>query len=303
MKITVLMSTYNGEKYIKEQIESLLSQDIGDFKLLIRDDGSKDNTVNILEDYSSKYSFIKYYYGNNIGPAKSFWKLINDCEESDYYALCDQDDVWFSDKLSTAVKMLSTENKNIPLLYLSKFTLTDENLNPINSDISKLYSFSDFPHSLIYHTAPGCTFVFNNEARKKIIQYDIEKEYCVIHDSLIHKIVGMFGKVILDNTSHMYYRQHGNNEIGMSANVFKVYKGRINRLLTGKLKNYRSLTAKSLLNTYGDECSKDNRELLELVACYSNSLKQKKKLISCDCFKTHTINDLFFMLMVLVNYI
>lgn len=303
MKIAVLMSTYNGEKYLKEQLDSLIQQELKPTKVLIRDDGSNDDTVNLLEDYASKYSFIEYYCGKNIGPAKSFFELINKCEYYDYYALCDQDDVWYKDKLSSAIKLLEKEDNNIPLLYAGRFVLTDENLNPLNSNVSKLYSFSDFAHSLIYHTAPGCTFVFNNEARKQVIKYDVNKEYCVIHDAIIHKVVTMFGKMILDEEPHMYYRQHKNNVYGLTAKKTTEFFHRINNFLNGKVKNYRSNTAKSLLNVYGDECSKENNHLLDIVANYSNNKELKNELLNNQCFKSNTINDLFFRILVLINYI
>ncbi len=303
MKLVVLLSTYNGEKYIREQLDSILNQELLPDQILIRDDGSADSTISILEEYSLKYSFIHYYCGKNKGPAKSFWQLIEDTEDADYYALCDQDDVWFRDKLSAAVSALEKENKDQPLLYCSRYTLTDEKLVPVNSDISKLYGFSDFPHSLIYHSAPGCTFVFNHEARKRILEYDLETEYHLIHDAIIHKVVCLFGKMVLDPESHMYYRQHGNNEIGMDANVFKVFAGRIRRFISGEIRNYRSNTARSLLKVYGDKCSPDNRNLMNIVANYMNDRELKKQLLTQECFRSHTINDLFFAILVLVNYI
>lgn len=297
------MSTYNGEKYIKEQLDSLINQDLRPFKILIRDDGSADETINILEDYASNYSFIEYYYENNLGPAKSFFDLINRCEEADYYALCDQDDVWFKDKLSTAVAMLEKQNKGIPLLYAGRFILTDENLKPLKSDISELYSFTDFAHALIYHTAPGCTFVFNDEARKQIVKYDVNREYIVIHDAIIHKVVTMFGKMILDETPHMYYRQHRGNAIGLTADRFKELKNRINNVLKGTLRNYRSNTAKSLLRVYGDECDVDKKELLNIVAFYRDNKELKSQLLTERRFMTNTKNDFFFKILVRGNYI
>ena len=303
MKIAVLMSTYNGEKYLKEQLDSLVNQELKPTKILVRDDGSKDSTLDILEEYKNKYSFIEYYKGDNKGPAKSFFELINNCEQADYYALCDQDDVWFKDKLSRAVELLEKEDKNIPLLYAGRFVLTDENLNHLNSNVSKLYSFNDFAHSLIYHTAPGCTFVFNNEARKQIIKYDVNKEYCVIHDAIIHKVVTMFGKMILDEKPHMYYRQHENNVYGLTAKKTTEFFHRINNFLNGTVRNYRSNTAKSLLNVYGNECSKENNHFLDIVANYSNNKELKNELLNNQCFKSNTINDLFFRILVLINYI
>ena len=303
MKTIVLMSTYNGEKYLREQLDSLLNQDLRPTKILIRDDGSRDDTVNLLEDYASQYNFIDYFCGKNVGPAKSFFELINKVEGYDYYALCDQDDVWFEDKLSTAISMLEKEDSNIPLLYAGRFILTDEKLNKLKSDISELYSFNDFAHSLIYHTAPGCTFVFNEAARKQIIKYDVNKEYCVIHDAIIHKVVAMFGKMILDTKPHMYYRQHNNNVYGLTAQKTTEFFHRVNNFINGTVKNYRSNTAKSLLNVYGEECSKENRHLLDIVANYSKDSKLKKELLNNKCFKSNTINDKFYKLLVLFNYI
>lgn len=303
MKTIVLISTYNGEKYLREQLESLLSQDTRPTKILIRDDGSKDDTVNLLEEYASNYPFIEYYCGKNMGPAKSFFELINKVDDYDYYALCDQDDVWFDDKLSTAINCLEKEDIKIPLLYAGRFILTDDNLDSLNSNMSKLYSFSDFSHSLIYHSAPGCTFVFNDEARKQIIKYDVNKEYCVIHDAIIHKVVTMFGKMILDETPHMYYRQHSSNVYGLNAKGIKEFFHRINNFINGTVKNYRSNTARSLLNVYGNECSNEKKELLDIVANYMNDYKLKKELLNRECFKSNTANDLFFKILVSINYI
>ena len=303
MKIVILLSTYNGEKYLAEQLNSLLNQDIKYFDILIRDDGSKDNTLNILEDYSSKYKNIKYYVGNNMGPARSFFELIKKAGNYDYYSLCDQDDVWFNNKLSTAIKTLNNYDNRKPLLYASRFTLTDKDLNPINSKISKLYSFSDFEHSLIYHSAPGCTFLFNKKAREKILQYDLNREFFVIHDAIIHKVVAMLGTFILDNNSYMYYRQHGDNEIGMTANVFKSFISRINNFVSGNIKNYRSNSAKSLLRVYENEIDSDKQHLLEVLAYYRENKEFKKELLNNEGFKTGTINDLFFKILVILNYI
>ena len=303
MKLIVLMSTYNGDKYLRQQLDSLINQDLQTSEILIRDDGSSDETINILEEYSSKYTFIKYYYGDNKGPAKSFFDLLNKCDDADYYALCDQDDVWFKDKLSTAVNLLKNEDDNIPLLYCGRFTLTDQDLNPLNSNISKLYSYTDFAHSLIYHTAPGCTFVFNHKTKELIKKYDVEKEYCVIHDALIHKIVAMFGKVILDNESHMYYRQHNNNVYGLTANKLKEFIHRIKNFTNGNVSGYRSDTAKSLINVYGNDCDINKLELLKIVAYYQENKEYNKRLLNDKCFKTGTINDLFFRLLVIFKRI
>ena len=143
------MSTYNGEKFLREQLNSLVTQKLKPDQIFIRDDGSTDATMDIIKYYADSYKFIKYYHGENLGAAKSFMELINKAEEADYYALCDQDDVWFEDKLQVAVNTLEAIRPNdIPLLYCSRFTLTDEKLNPLDSEISKLYGYTDYAHAL-----------------------------------------------------------------------------------------------------------------------------------------------------------
>lgn len=303
MNVVILMSTYNGEKYLKEQLNSLVQQELKPTKILIRDDGSKDSTLDILKYYADNYKFIEYYQGKNIGPVKSFFELINKAEGYDYYALCDQDDVWMKDKLKVAIDALEKEKKNIPLLYCCRYILTDEKLNPLETNISKLYSYSDFAHALLYQTSPGCTMVFNNALRDKIIEYDINKEFCIIHDSIIHKIATLFGKMILDNTPHILYRQHSNNAIGLPTNKYEQFLLRINRFIKGDNKNYRSNTAKSLINVFGNECDSEKKELLNIVANYQNNKKLRKALLNNQLFKTHTVNDLFFKILVLANYI
>ena len=93
MKITILLSSYNGEKYIEEQLNSIFNQTYDNISILVRDDNSKDGTVKILEKYAAQGK-LKWYSGENLGCAKSFWDLLCNFGESDYYAFCDQYDVW-----------------------------------------------------------------------------------------------------------------------------------------------------------------------------------------------------------------
>lgn len=92
--VSVLLSTYNGEKYLREQLDSLLVQQGVDLRIIARDDGSKDTTVEILKEYAGKDTRVSFFEGKNVGPAQSFFDLIMKSPDSDYYAFCDQDDVW-----------------------------------------------------------------------------------------------------------------------------------------------------------------------------------------------------------------
>ena len=301
MIINVLMSTYNGEKYLKEQIDSIMNQR-GDFevRLYVRDDGSIDATHKILEEYS-KQNKLTWYKGENIKPARSFWKLLSLCEKADYYAFCDQDDVWNEDKLKEAIKKCNeNEDKEVPFLYCSDVEVVDSKLNTIECKVATRKA-PTFAHSLIYSLAPGCTFVMNHKAREKALEYDIESNYVLIHDWLVHKIIAMFGKVYFDDTKTMQYRQHGNNVIGAQSN-FKAKINRIKRFLFAN-DNARSNSAKALLKVYGSQVSGKNKELLEMVANYTKDKKMKEKFLKEESFKIGGISDLYFKLLVRLNKI
>ena len=127
--VCVLMSTYNGEKYIKEQLDSILSQVGVELSVLIRDDGSSDSTLSIIKDYAEQNKNIKYYVGENIKPAQSFIDLIFNSPDADYYALSDQDDVWDKDKLKCAIDLLQATNPDKPAMYHSNLRIVDGDLN------------------------------------------------------------------------------------------------------------------------------------------------------------------------------
>ena len=137
-QVCVLMSTYNGENYIVEQINSILKQINVTVELIIRDDGSSDNTSSIIRKFENDYSNILFIQGENVGVGRSFMELLKYAPESDYYSFADQDDVWLEDKLCRAVNMIKElENEGVdncrhqilPVLYSSNQILVDENLN------------------------------------------------------------------------------------------------------------------------------------------------------------------------------
>ena len=132
-RISVCMATYNGEKYVEEQIKSILNQTSVNVTLLIRDDGSKDRTRTILQKYAENNSNIDLRLEQNIGCCRSFYRLAkiarDEYPDYDYFAFADQDDVWDSDKLETAVSMTSHLDKDKPFLYGSNYRLVDQDLN------------------------------------------------------------------------------------------------------------------------------------------------------------------------------
>ena len=123
-KVQVIMSTYNGEKYVQEQIESIFAQKECDISLLIRDDGSTDNTIDIVNELSKKYN-IKLIKGNNLKPAKSFLEALRySGEEMDYYAFSDQDDIWNEKKIISAINFIKKYTE--PSLYIGNLCAVNE---------------------------------------------------------------------------------------------------------------------------------------------------------------------------------
>ena len=300
-RVTILMSTYNGEEYLKEQLNSLLNQTYKNIEILIRDDGSSDNTLEILKKYSESYDNISFYTGKNLKPAKSFLDLIKKAEKSKYFAFCDQDDVWDKDKIEIAIKMLEKEDDNLPKLYFSNTKLVDKNLNELKN-IRKIYKDKlNIGNALIENVATGCTVVFNDkliELLKKINFDDIENGF--MHDSLAYRICFATGNVIFDEIPHISYRQHENNAIGNSSNIFDKIKKR-KKSLKNTL-NLRSKMSKFILERFNKELKKENYKFVEMIANYNNTTKNKLKLLFCkDINRMNFWDNIMFKLAIIAG--
>jgi len=280
--VLVLLSTYNGEKYLKQQIDSLLNQININLNVLIRDDGSTDNTVKILREYADKNNCIEFYNEENVGYAKSFWNLIHKAAtEYDFYAFCDQDDIWDKEKLYKAVNLLNKENQNIPLLYCSKVKSVDNEMNILSEDTFKNHKVMSIYESLQKSTVPGCVQVFNKKAVEYLKKYN---GYMESHDWATYSIVTLFGKVIFDENSYINYRIHGDNTIGIH-NFLDDFIAKVNRFFK-KSKNARSKFAKDLYNTFNYEINdKILCENIYQLGYYRERTSKKIKLIFNNNYK------------------
>ncbi|GEM_PF-323357 len=313
MKIQVLMSTYNGERYLREQIDSILDQDFALLKpyikepislfLMVRDDGSKDATKAILSEYADSRKGVSWYTGPNMGPGKSFWNLVRNSSDADYYLFADQDDVWLPEKIARGIlALLKEKNREIPLLYCSAVTVTDAKLNPLGYSIAPSKIFTDAAHSLIYSLAPGCTFLFNKYAMEEYKKYDQNVDFACLHDWLAHKIAALTGKVIFDKDSYILYRQHGDNVVGAvpGSGSIRSFFDKVGHFLFHN-DCVRSNTAKSLLEVYGSDAGSENRRLLRLLAEYRKDHDVKMELMSETVFKTGSKNDFLFKTLVFME--
>lgn len=276
MKLLVLLSGYNGGRFLREQLDSLLAQTLGGVEILVRDDGSTDGTREILAEYADRGS-LKWYAGENLGPYRSFWQLLTTCGEADYYAFCDQDDVWDSDKLETAVRAL--EKLEGPALYCADVRVTDERLHVTAEHMVRPES-ADYPHALIRNLAPGCTYVFNRAALELLRRFDAERLGIELHDWTVYQIVACFGRVIFDAQPHMSYRQHGGSVIGATDTSAAELLRKARAFWNGPQKNSRSRQALRLEQACGDGMSPENRALTARYAHYREDRKAKRKLLS-----------------------
>ena len=282
--ITVLMSTYNGEKYLKEQIDSILAQKDVDLRVLIRDDGSSDGTLRILDEYASRDTRVRYYKGKNVGPAKSFLELMYQASGTTYYSLCDQDDVWDDDKLFTAITMIQKLDQAKPALYYSNLRLVDANMNYIRDCFLTSQHQSNKYASLLENKATGCTCVYNSAAAE-LFQKAIP-DYCSMHDTWVYVVCKIMGQTIYDEIPHMSYRQHGNNVVGATVKKgFKWYSDRICRFFDRSYQP-RYNNAICLENCYGSIMDNKDLEKLRVITQYKKSIRNRLKFMFDKDFKT-----------------
>lgn len=264
MKVIVLMSTYNGEKYIKEQLDSILQQKEVDVSIYVRDDGSKDGTRDILDEYK-KTGKLNWYTGKNLKSAKSFMDLVYRVEEADYYAFSDQDDFWLPEKLITAIKCLDVYEKEKPALYYSRYKMVDQDLNPLPDSSDTPYISLTMKQAVVSSNCTGCTVVFNKSLLDYLKSY--KANFQIMHDNWIHKVcVALGGNVYFDNNAYILYRQHGNNVIGGSTNIYKRLKRHINIAFVNPC--YRSKSIAVLYDGFGSKMTKENRDICLMIKNY-----------------------------------
>lgn len=299
--VCVLMSTYNGEKYLHDQIKSLLSQLDINLKIVIRDDGSDDNTLTILSEYESFYPNIKILREKNCGAEESFNLLCQyalNHEKADYYAFCDQDDVWDNNKLKIAISKLKKYDNSKPNLYFSNLKKVDGNLNFIENLYRENEVFTDKEKTLVQIFTFGCTCVFN---RKALENYCRPKQQLTFHDNWIYCICSYLGNVYYDSEGHIKYRQHGNNLSGQHSNGFSLILFRIARPFKGNLGHDFEIMAKQLLEFENELESKDLK-MIKRVAGYRDNLSSKIALLFSLRYSTGKIfKDLCIRYRILTN--
>lgn len=309
--VATLMSTYNGQAFIREQLDSIFNQEAVEVTLFVRDDGSKDDTLRILREYQGTHKLCLLPFDGNVRPGMSFMKLlyyvINLEEKFDYYAFADQDDIWFSDKLIRAISMIEEEEKRglKNILYCSNQWLYE------NKQKTRL-RFDKIPDtSLVGHISKndfsGCTMVFAYDLAKLTVSIPCPGNDILtyrMHDAWMALIASAFGKIYYDGESRILYRIHQDNTVGIKKTGIK---DRIDAVLgKGSKPKYRHIRSKSaaLLLKIKAPISPRNQALLKDVAYYRRNVKYKIHLLKRqDIYLKSGESKGIFALKVLLNII
>lgn len=253
-KVLIMMSTYNGERYINEQMDSLIAQVQVETQIYIRDDGSTDGTMEKLRPYVEAYpDRIHIRSEQNLGVIHSFFELMQLSPSTfDYYAFCDQDDVWEQDKLIRAVTLLQTMNSTIPLLYCSSTQMVDQHLTPIGVWPKVPQKPLALHNALVENSCVGCTMVMNDITFNQIRgSLPSELNEVIMHDWWIYLYVCTFGEVIFDEHATIMYRQHRGNVLGGSRDgLIQKWRKRLDRFMNGNNHYILSRQARQFLTTY-----------------------------------------------------
>lgn len=222
-KVDILLSTFNGEKFLFDLLDSVINQTYEFWELIIRDDGSEDTTRNILNSYKQRYSakiVLIEDVSPRLGPCKSFLSLLSK-SSSPYVMFCDQDDVWLRDKIEVSlncIKKNEIENPGVPLVVFSDMVVVDENLRTLNESFFKGLSapksrISD-PYYLVYrNVAAGCSMLAN---KKAVSLLDNITKNIIMHDGWLMIATALNGKNIFIQRALVKYRIHGKNVIGFN---------------------------------------------------------------------------------------
>lgn len=275
--VTILMATYNGAKFLPEQIESIIAQTYSDWQLIIRDDRSTDNTVQIIERYLYDDRIKLINYGSDYGSAcTNFSNLVEWAKQNStgYIMFSDQDDIWKNNKVKKSfdfIKSIEQEYPQTPLLGYTKFDFITENGDSIQKQIL-LPSGLKTSTMLVENYAWGCTMIMNHDLLKitKKIPYN-----AVNHDYWLALLCSAFGKVVLLDEDLIYYRQHSHNVSGNISNSF--WKNRVTRYITQKdimIKHFAANLSTVMLfsKTYADMLNSEKKKLIDNYIKQYNSM-------------------------------
>ncbi|WP_195948404.1 glycosyltransferase family 2 protein [Paraclostridium bifermentans] len=305
--VDILMATYNGEEYIKDQLDSIINQTYKDWILYIRDDGSTDRTVDIISNYTRKYPnkifFIKDEK-NGLGAKLNFGELMKFSKNS-YCMFADQDDVWLNDKISKTLDAMKKNEekycKETPILIHTDLKVVDKDLNILNNSFLKFQNINPkrnlLNHLIISNTVTGCTMMLNKALVNKVGYIPEEAK---IHDWWIAIIASKLGKIYTINEATMLYRQHGNNTCGAKEHSYKLNVNRIKDRIKENV--YKKIVTeeyvlnvqqiKKFYTSYEQFLTESDKKIIkEFIDLRENSYLSRKRIVIKNKFFTGRIQE------------
>lgn len=298
-RVAVLLSTYNGEAFLDQQVTSILAQSGVDLTLLVRDDGSADGTLALLARHAAHDPRVRVFAEANLGSAPSFFALLQRGDaEARYFAFADQDDVWAPDKLARAVALLGSHPDGTPLLYSSRVQYVDRDLHPFG--LSRTPVRVGFPWALVEDSLNGCTMVMNRRLRDLLV----ERPPRVLrhHDWWSYLVASALGEVVCDSAVTMRYRQHGANLIGASPRYLGTLALRWRKVVRGRWTFRPRELAEELQFCFGPRLTPAQMRILERLIASQRTLRSRLAYaLAPDVRRSRLLDDALLRLLILAG--
>lgn len=299
--VTVILSAYNGDAFLEQQLNSLYEQTHSRVRIMVRDDGSSDSTRSILEREHSRGRVELLAGHSNLGAAPSFFVLLRNAAatQTEFVAFCDQDDVWLPGKISRAVSALSPICNERPAMYGSRLEIVDADLAHIR--FSALPERIGFGNALVESVCVGCTIVLNRKALDLICQNLPTR--VLVHDWWCYLVLSCFGEIIFDPDACIKYRQHGSNAFGAARGFLDRLKRSLRRFAgSGQGRYWPSEQASVFLSTFDDRIPTTQRRVLNgFVEAKSTWWRRLPLALSNDIWRQKRIDNLVMRFLVLIN--
>lgn len=279
-KVIVLLASYNGEKYLRDQLDSLINQTYKNIDVYIRDDNSTDKTMDIINEYCGKsingINFIKVdSCGRNLGYPDCFWEILKNVPRAKYYCFCDQDDYWLPEKIESSVKCLEKVDSTIPAMTYCAFDYYNQNMEYLRSGENILNNYS-FERGIYYTYATGFTQMINRALVDSLdFDYIIGKN--LAHDIWCQWIATSIGKIVPNKTVLAKFRRHESAVTsGNKSKLASVKRWWTTEICGDEMKKWHQSLCyfkKAYINDFNDETA----SVLSLFANENKSFSNKIK--------------------------
>ncbi|WP_113660803.1 glycosyltransferase family 2 protein [Pedobacter nanyangensis] len=256
--VSIAVCTYNGERFLQEQLDSVIAQTYGPLEIVVVDDCSKDGTVNLLKQYEEKHpNFSVYYNDQNLGYIKNFEKAISLCN-GDYIALCDQDDIWAANKIALQLEAIGD---NMLIYHDSEFI--DQNGDPLHSSISQIlnmYQGNSPQPFLFYNCVSGHASLFKRELTNHCLPFPKG----MFHDRWMAFVAANLGSISYIDQKLVKYRQHENSD----TNILKIKRDKNRPVTIGRAKIVAAIKEMEIFSSF---TKLKDKEFIEKLLKYQRS--------------------------------